>query len=97
MVGTALSYCVSAQFAGQDAGPLMGGFVGGHIGMGAQCSSEPPCCLRWALLLIGTWSVALVGRDWTPSSKRECTHVAASEAKAVSTAIAALPRHAPVF
>lgn len=32
-VGRALGYSTSAQYVGQVAGPLMGGFVGGHLGM----------------------------------------------------------------
>jgi MFS family permease len=31
--GTALGYSTSAQYVGQVAGPLMGGFIGGHFGM----------------------------------------------------------------
>lgn len=33
VVGIMLGYGVSAQFAGQVIGPLLGGFVGGHFGM----------------------------------------------------------------
>lgn len=33
IVGGALGYSVSAQYAGQVLGPLGGGFVGGHVGM----------------------------------------------------------------
>jgi MFS family permease len=33
VAGTMLGYGVSAQFAGQVIGPLLGGFVGGHFGM----------------------------------------------------------------
>lgn len=35
IVGTALGYSTSAHYAGQVVGPLLGGFVGGHIGMRA--------------------------------------------------------------
>lgn len=31
--GTALGYSTSAQYGGQVVGPLMGGFIGGHLGM----------------------------------------------------------------
>jgi MFS transporter, DHA1 family, multidrug resistance protein len=34
-VGGALGYSTSTQYAGQVLGPLLGGFVAGHIGMGA--------------------------------------------------------------
>ena len=30
-----LGYSISAQYTGQVAGPLLGGFVGGHFGMRA--------------------------------------------------------------
>jgi MFS family permease len=33
LAGTMLGYSVSAQYTGQVAGPLLGGFVGGHFGM----------------------------------------------------------------
>jgi MFS family permease len=33
VAGTMLGYSISAQYTGQVAGPLLGGFVGGHFGM----------------------------------------------------------------
>lgn len=35
IAGSVLGYSTSSQFVGQVAGPLLGGFVGGHIGMRA--------------------------------------------------------------
>ncbi len=35
VAGTMLGYSTSAQYAGQVAGPLLGGFAGGHLGMRA--------------------------------------------------------------
>ena len=35
VVGRVLGYATSSNFVGQVAGPLLGGFVGGHIGMRA--------------------------------------------------------------
>ena len=34
-VGRVLGYATSSNYIGQVVGPLMGGFVGGHIGMRA--------------------------------------------------------------
>ena len=47
MAGTMLGYAVSAQFAGQVAGPLLGGFVAAHVGLRAVFG------LTAALLLAG--------------------------------------------
>jgi MFS family permease len=35
VVGRVLGYATSSSYFGQVAGPLLGGFVGGHIGMRA--------------------------------------------------------------
>jgi MFS family permease len=54
IAGSVLGYLVSSQFAGLVVGPLLGGFVGGHLGMRAVF-------LATALLLglgaAGTWAM----------------------------------------
>ncbi len=56
VVGTMLGYATSANYAGQVAGPAIGGFVGGHYGMQAVF-------LATAVILIG---MAALNRSLAP-------------------------------
>ncbi|MGB3068925.1 MAG: MFS transporter [Ottowia sp.] len=56
VAGNMLGYSTSAQYVGQVAGPLLGGFVGGHIGMRA--------------VFLGTCVLMAVGAAWNWFAKR---------------------------
>lgn len=59
-VGSIMGWSVSSQYVGQVAGPLMGGYVGGHYGMPAVFLGTSVLLLLGA---VGSWRVAgAVGR-----------------------------------
>ncbi len=64
--GNVLGLSISAQYVGQVAGPLLGGFVGGHFGMRA--------------VFLGT-SVLMAGGaayNWLAQSRRDTAYAAGS-------------------
>ena len=56
--GQMLGYSTSAQYVGQVAGPLMGGFVGGHLGMRS--------------VFLGTCALLALGAAWNWRTYRLC-------------------------
>ncbi|MBY0296955.1 MAG: MFS transporter [Methylobacterium sp.] len=53
VAGTMLGYSTSSQYAGQVAGPLLGGFAGGHFGMRSVFLGT---ALLMAAGAVGTWA-----------------------------------------
>jgi MFS family permease len=66
--GSMLGYSISAQYTGQVAGPLLGGFVGGHFGMRS--------------VFLGTCVLLLAGAAWNWRARRLQDSVGTASAEA---------------